>query len=253
MIYDEFGFPQKDYSPMKMHAVLIFLLVLFCTSSQVAAQSLSVEEGTTKIDDANDVDAWVTKLDQDVAYCMNTYESFMKEVFKVKLDKRGKVTLVAEKVAIAEISDLRIDQRAIFASSSGGTTVSFSFSPGYDIHFGLKQYKPEFSKAGTFVKNYVRFHYKYFYEDQIKSLQNKIDSRHHDIETNGRKTDKNDKAIGQNKSDSDNEKAKTKNDKMLRENETYTADTATKRKEISDLEDQLDKAKAGLKNVLAFK
>jgi len=236
---------------MKKHCLSSFILLLLFANSRIEAQSLLVDEGSTKIEDTNDVDAWVTKLDQDVAYCMNTYEDFMKETFKVKVDKR-KGILVAEKVAIAEISDLRIDQRAVFASSSGGTTVSFTFSPGYDIHFGQKQYKGEFAKAGTFVKNYVRYHYKYFYDDQIKSLQNKIDSRHKDIETNGRKTDKNDKAIAQNKADSDTEKSKAKNDKMLRENETYTADTASKRKEISDLEDQLDKAKNGLKKVLAF-
>jgi hypothetical protein len=251
MIYDEFGFPQKTPA-MKTHNILNILLLVICATGQVGGQALSVEEGTAKIDDKTDLDAWVTKLDHDVAYCMNTYEDFMKEVFKVKVDRRGKSMLIAEKVALAEISSLRIDQRAVFASSSGGTTVSFSFSPGYDVHFGLKQYKSEFAKAGTFVKNYVRYHYKSFYDDQIKSLQNKIDDRHRDIETNGKRADKNDKAIAQNKSE-DTEKAKAKNDKMLRENETYTADTASKRKEISDLEDQLDKAKAGLKNVLAFK
>ena len=250
MIYGQLSFPQKSFR-MKKHGIFIFTILLSCAVGPVAAQSLSVDEGNAKIDDSKEVDAWVTKLDQDVAYCMNTYEGFMKETFKVKVDKR-KGLLVAEKVAISEISDLRIDQRAIFASSSGGTTVSFTFSPGYDIHFGQKQYKPEFAKAGTFVKNYVRYHYKSFYDDQIKSLQSKIDSRHKDIEANGRKTDKNDKAIAQNKSDSDTEKSKAKNEKMLRENETYTADTASKRKEISDLEDQLDKAKDGLKKVLAF-
>ena len=239
--------------PMNIRTIFLSLLLSFFAIGTLAAQSLSVEEGKVKIEEANDLDAWIAALDQDLAFCMDTYESFMKETFKVKVDKRGKNISVAEKFAIREISDLRIDQRTVFTSSSGGTTASFTFSPGYDIHFGLKQYKTEFTKAGAFVRNYVRYHYKTFYDDQIKLLQSKIESRHHDIESNGRKTDKNDKDIGKNKSDAETEKSKAKNEKMLRENESYTADTASKRKEISDLEDQLSKANEGLRKALAFK
>ncbi|MEJ7643198.1 MAG: hypothetical protein WKF87_01270 [Chryseolinea sp.] len=237
---------------MDFRRILICLLLILGINP-LAAQSLSVEDGKTNIDEKNDVDAWVTTLDQDVAFCMDSYESFMKETFKVKVYKQSKGLLMAEKFAIAEISVLRIDQRAAFTLFSGGTTVTFTFSPGYDIHFNPKQYKAEFAKAGAFVKNYVRYHYKTFYDEQIKSLQNKIDSRHRDIESNGRKADKIDKAIAQNKSDDETDKTKAKSEKMLRENESYTADTATKRKEISDLEDQLSKANEALRKALAFK
>ncbi|HTE33919.1 MAG TPA: hypothetical protein VK666_26245 [Chryseolinea sp.] len=216
-------------------------------------QTLIVEQRQVKSEESAALDSWTARLDQSVDFTMETYGDFVKELFKAKVDKRGKSMLVAEKILIPEISNLRLDQRALFASESGGTAISFTFSPGYDIHFGQEVYKAEFEKAQSFVKNFVRYHYKKFYNDQIESLQSDIKSRQSDIESNGRKTDKNNKSITSNKSEGETDKTKSKNEKMLRENDSYTADTAAKRRQIADLEDQLAKANESLRRALDFK
>ncbi len=238
-----------------MRNVSFAILLLFVISSNVpvTAQTLAVEERLVKNEESAELNSWTAKLDQDVDFCMGTYGDFIKELFKTKVDKRGKTILVAEKTVMSEISKLRIDQRAIFTSESGGSAVSFTFSPGYDVHFGHELYKGEFEKGQSLVKNYVRFHYKAYYSDLIESLQGKIKSRQNDIEANGRRTDKNNKAIAENKADGETEKTKSKNEKMARENESYAADTATKRKEVSDLEDQLAKANDSLHKALDYK
>ena len=223
-------------------------------SAQVMfGQTLVVEERTIKNEESVDLASWTAKLDQSPDYCMDTYGDFIKELFKTKVDKRGKTMLVAEKTLIPEISSLRLDQRTIFTQESGGTAVSFTFSPGYDIHFSSKQYGTEFSKAETFVKSFVRYHYQKYYKDQIESLTDKIQSRQNDIESNGKKLDKNNKAIADNKTEGETDKTKVKNEKMLRDNDGYTAETATKRREISDFENQLAKANESLRKILDYK
>lgn len=237
---------------MKTCYLTLFAGIILSTQL-LFAQTLVVEERTIKNEESVELSSWTARLDQTPDYCMDTYGDFIKELFKTKVDKRGKTMLVAEKTLMPEISSLRIDQRTIFTQESGGTAVSFTFSPGYDIHFSHKEYGAEFSKAETFVKGFVRFHYQKYYKDQIETLKSKIQSRQNDIESNGKKLDKNNKAILDNKSSGETDKTKSKNEKMLRENDSYTADTATKRREISDLEDQLAKANESLRKVLDYK
>jgi hypothetical protein len=146
-----------------------------------------------------------------------------------------------------------LDQRAIFAAESSGTSVAFTFSPGYDIHFGTELYKSEFAKGEIFVKGFVRYHYTSYYEEQIKTIQDKIKSLQSDIDSNTKKTDKNNKSITDNKSEGETEKTKTKNEKMMRENEGYTADSASKRTQITDLEAQLAKFNQALQKTMDFK
>ena len=122
----------------------------------------------------------------------------------------GKNILIAEKTQFPELSNLRLDQRAIFTVESSGTSVSFTFSPGYDIHFGGDSYKSEFAKAEILVKSFVRFHYNSFYESQIKTIQDKMKTLQSDIDSNSKKTDKNNKSITDNKSDGETDKTKVK-------------------------------------------
>ena len=234
-----------------MKTCTIFLLVLVSLASE--AQTLSVEERTVKNEESIDLNSWTARLDQDMESCMDSYSDFIKETFKTKVEKRGKNILVAEKTQFPELSNLRLDQRAIFTVESSGTTVSFTFSPGYDIHFGRDAYKSEFAKAETFVKGFVRFHYNTYYEAQIKTIQDKIKSLQNDIDSNTKKTDKNNKSITDNKSEGETEKSKSKNEKMMRENEQYTADSASKRTQITDLESQLSKFNQALQKTLDFK
>jgi len=232
---------------MKSSTLPVFCL--FLCANAALAQQLMVEERIVKNEESIELNSWTARLDQDMNYCMGTYEDFIKEFFKAKVDKRGKSILVAEKTLIPELSKFRLDQRAIFTVETGGTAISFTFSPGYDLHFGHELYSDEFKKAEVFVKNFVRYHYKAFYNEKIKSIQDKIKSKQNDIESNGKKTDRNNKSIAE----GDADKAKVKNDKLLRENEAYTADSASKRKEISDLEADLAQANESLRKVEDFK
>lgn len=235
----------------RISTALLVFCILFAVSL-AKAQTLTVEERDVKNEESIDLNSWTARLDQDADYCEETYSDFIKEIFKIKVDKRGKTMLVAEKALIPEISKLRVDQRSIFTAESGGTAVSFTFSPGYDVHFGHELYKDEFKKCEAFVKNYVRYHYKAFYNEKIKSIQDKIKSKQSDIESNGRKTDKNNKSIADNKTEAETEKSKAKNEKMARENDAYTSDTASKRREITDLTDELSRLNESLKKVEAF-
>jgi len=238
---------------MKIYYLLLIAAMLLSAQNNLQAQTLAVEERSVKNEESIELSSWTARLDQNAEYCMNTYGDFIKELFKTKVDSRGKTMLVAEKTLMPEISNLRLDQRTIFTPESGGTAVSFTFSPGYDIHFNKEKYASEFTKAEVFVKNFVRYHYQKYYNEQIESLKNKISSRQNDIETNSKRMDKNNKTILSNKSEGETDKTKSKNEKILRENDTYTAETATKRRELLDLESQLAKANENLRKVLDYK
>lgn len=234
---------------MKTYTVLLLLFASFTAT----AQTLLVEQRPIKNEESVELTSWTARLDQDMESCMESYSDFIKEKFKTKVSKRGKNILVAEKTQFPELSDLRLDQRAIFTVESSGTSVSFTFSPGYDIHFGGDAYKSEFAKAETFVKGFVRYHYDAYYEAQIKTIQDKIKSLQNDIDSNTKKTDKNNKSINDNKSEGETDKTRTKNEKMMRENAEYAADSASKRTQITDLEAQLAKFNQALQKTLDFK
>jgi seryl-tRNA synthetase len=132
--------------------------------------------------------------------------------------------------------------------------VSFTFSPGYDIHIGKETYADEFGRGEQFVKNFVRYHYKVFYNERIKSIQEKIDSKQKDIESNDKKIERNNKAIADiNKAGGDDPKSKAKSDKLKREIDAYSSDSSTKRDEISALEGELEFNNVSLRKVEAFK
>ena len=238
-----------------MRTRLISLTLAACAFVSITsyAQTLLVEKRPVKTEESSEVESWTAKFDQDQAYCQDIYTDFIKELVKTKVEKRGKNVLVAVKTQFPELSSLRIDQRAIFTPESAGTSVSFTFSPGYDVHFSSQNYKDEFAKAETFVKNYVQYHYKKYYNTLITTLQGKMKSLQSDIESNGKKMDKNNKTISSNIADGETEKSKSKNDKLNKENDQLAAETDTKRKDLADIEDQLAKANDSLHKVLQFK
>lgn len=174
-----------------MNAKFTLLTIVASTiiTWETTAQTLLVERRPVKTEESSEVESWTAKFDQDVSYCQNMYGDFIKELAKTKVEKRGKNVLVAVKTQFPELSSLRIDQRAIFTPESAGTSVSFTFSPGYDVHFSTDIYKNEFARAETFVKNYVQYHYKKYYNDLISGLQSKMKSIQSDIESNGKKID----------------------------------------------------------------
>jgi|SRR5690606_1845600 len=234
---------------------LIIAFVVLCTYSQ--AQQLSVENKPVMNEDGKMVDSWVAHLDQDQSYCMNTYNEFMRKNFDYRTGRRAKNILSVDKKTFAEISSLRIDQRAIFWPESNGTAVAFQFSPGYDIHFGNEMYKEEFNRAEALVKNYVRFHYKYFYEEKKKELNSKIKSRQKSISNNESRIKKNEKTIADNNEDIaansiDADKLRDKNTKLENENNSLHSEIDKLNSEISNLEGEISKADESLKNAEAF-
>ncbi len=237
-----------------MKKVWIPLVVLLSIGGNpLLAQRLVVEERKVKNEESNEVATWTARLDQDINYCMDTFTGFVKESLKTKTSKINKSSMVVEKIAIAEISNLRLDLRAIFTTETAGTSVSLAFSPGYDIHFGHDLYLAEFKKAESFVKDYVRYHYRH-YDEQTKTVQDQIKSKRAEIESNSKKLDRNLKTIADNnKADGDADKLKIKNEKLVRENEQLTDDSARKREEITALEDTVSKLNKSLGRVAEFK
>jgi len=238
---------------MNTKLTLLTIVASSMITLEAAAQTLLVERRPVKTEESSEVESWTATFDQDMSYCQEMYGDFIKELVKTKVEKRGKNVLVAVKTQFPELSSLRIDQRAIFTPESAGTSVSFTFSPGYDVHFSPSSYKGEFAKAETFVKNYVQYHYKKFYNDLIVGLQSKMKNLQDDIESNGKKTDKNNKTITANIADGETEKTKSKNEKLKKENDQYAAETDAKRKDLADVEDQLAKANDSLHKVMQFK
>ncbi len=222
------------------------------------AQKLQVDTRPMQTEEARTADAWIAHLDQDVSYCIGTYSDFMKKTFSAKIDKRTKSVLSVNKTAFPEVSNLRIDQRAVFTPESSGSTIAFMFSPGYDIHFGQQLYSEEFLKGETFVKSYVRFHYKVFYNELIKDLNDKIKSKNKSINSNQTRIDKNNKAIKANEEDiaagaTGAEKMKEKNIKLTKENEELFAEIEKLNTEITNLNTEIGKANESLVLVEAYK
>ena len=231
------------------------LLVLFGTFG--FAQSLTVESKTVKNEEGNETDAWVAHLDQLPEECMESYDDFMDEVFHKKTEKINKGMKVVSRTQFHELSNLRIDQRAIFIAESGGTAVAFTFSPGYDVHFGPKTYPDEFKNAERFVKSFVKFHYKDFYKKKISSLEGTIKDKQGQISSNEKRIEKNKKSILDNNKDidkggSDAGKLKIRNEGMENENLSLSGDISKNRSEISVLQEQLSKLNENLRKVEDF-
>jgi len=233
------------------------LLVLLVGTTTAYSQLLKVESKTIKNEEGNDVDAWVAHLDQVPDECMESYDAFINKVFDKKTDKVNKGMKMVAKTQFLELSSLRIDQRAFFLAESAGSSVAFTFSPGYDVHFGPKSYPDEFSKAERFVKSFVKFHYKNYYNKKIADLQETIKDKQDGIASNDKKIEKNKKSILDNNKDidkgsSDAPKLKLKNESLEKENFTLTGDVSKTRAEVTFLQEQVTKMNESLRKVEEF-
>lgn len=209
------------------------------------------EEGFT-------VDSWVAHVDQDAAYCMTTLGDFLKKTFNAKGEKKSKTLMRVEKTTFSELSNLRLDMRAMFAPESGGTAIAFMFSPGYDLHLGEEFRKEEFEKAEEFAKNFLRFHYKYFYNEQTKKIQGKLKDLQGDILSNDKKIERNNTSMRDYETKmtaegADVDKLRDKKSKLEKENENIAASTQKKKDEIAKLEDDLAKISGAVQNVNDYK
>jgi len=222
-----------------------------------SAQQLKVESKTIKNQENKDIEAWVAHLDQTTDESIESYTDFMKDILGLKTSKESKTMVMAEKVIVGEMSDLRLDQRTFFISESAGTAVAFTFSPGYDIHFGSKLYSDEFAKGEKLAKSFVKFHYKNFYNKKIKALQKTLQDKQEEITDDEKKIEKNKKSELENNKkinngDSDAAKLKLRNDSMEKENMTLEAQIASDRSEMKSLQEQLIKFQESLKKVEEF-
>lgn len=235
----------------------LFTLTFLVAFSFCSAQQLKVESKTIKNQDGKDIEAWVAHIDQAADECMESYGDFMKKVFDVKTSKENKTMMMVEKVQLNEMSGLRLDQRTFFTTESAGTAVAFTFSPGYDIHFGSKLYSDEFERGEKLAKSFVKFHYKDFYNKKIKVVQEALKDKQDEIISDEKKIEKNKKSMLDNNKkmsngDSDAGKLRIKNDSMEKENSTMEAEIAGDRSEIKSLQDQLIKFQESLRKVEEF-
>jgi hypothetical protein len=238
-----------------MKKVILFVLLACATTGY--AQYLKVESKTIKNEEGNELDAWVAHLDQLPEECMESYDDFIEKVFDKKTEKINKTLRVVARTQFHELSNLRIDQRAFFIAESAGTAVAFTFSPGYDVHFGTKTYTEEFANAERFVKSYVKFHYKDFYNKKVTALQRTIKEKQDEIASNDKRIEKNKKSILDNNKDidkggSDAGKLKLKNESMEKENLSLTGDVSKARAEITVMQEQLTKLNESLQKVEEF-
>jgi hypothetical protein len=239
---------------MKAH---ILTLVFISAFTFCSAQQLKVEIKTIKNQEGKDIEAWVAHIDQPAEDCMESYEDFMKDVFDVKASKENKTMMMVQKVTLDEMSGLRLDQRTFFTTESAGTAVAFTFSPGYDLHFGTKLYSGEFEKGEKLVKSFVKFHYKDFYNKKIKELQKTLEDKQEEITSDEKKIEKNKKSMLDNNKkinsgDSDAGKLRLRNDGLEKENMTLEGEIAKDKSDIKILQDQLIKFHESVRKVEEF-
>ena len=229
----------------------------FFSCLRTYSQKLSVMKGRAATEEGMEMDCWTAYLDQDVEYCQKTFDAFMEKNFGYKTDKRAKGIYSVDKKRFSEISSLRLDVRAVFYKESGGSSVSFIFSPGYDVYLSTTTYSDDFQKAENFVKNYVRFHYNTYYTKLNESYASKIKDKESDIKSNENKIEKLRDYISENEAkisaaDPGADKLKEKNTRYLKEIEEKTAAILTYRTEIAKLQENIIAANESLKKVSAY-
>lgn len=234
---------------------LAFFILIVPFSS---AQTLSATNQKAKTEEGFETDAWVAHLDQDINNSQKSFEEFIEKVFKYKTDKRSKGIYVVEKQKFPELSQMRLDIRAIFSSESAGSTVSFIFSPGYDVYLNNTAYTDDFLKAENFVKNYIKFHYNIYYTKVIADLNSKIKDKEDEIKSTESKIDKIKSTVAENDTkitsgDPNALKLKEKNTKYHKEIDDKNAEISGDRRDIVQLQDEVVKANASLKLVQEYK
>jgi hypothetical protein len=237
---------------MKLNFTLSLLLAL--TASSVFSQTFKVEERKVKNEEGIDMLSWTAVLDQDINYCKNSYESFMKSLFQAKTTKVKKNVLLAERVLIPELSaTLRMDQRTFFYAETGGTAASFTFSVGHDLHLNHETQSEEFEKAESFTKGFVRYHYKRFYGDKLKIVEQKLKSTESEIVSANKQIEKNINTTAKNTKKEPADVAKTKNDKLQRESDALTENISKMKSEVEKLQEESSKLKDILEEVEKFR
>jgi hypothetical protein len=233
--------------------ILIFNLLLF----PAHAQKLSITDQKAKTEEGTETDSWTAHLDQEVSDVIKSFSDFIEHSYKLKTDKKTKNIYVVEKGKFEDISGMRMDIRAIFQPETGGSSVSFVFSPGYDVYLSNESYKDDYAKAQAFAKNFVRFHYTNYYNKVVADLQSKIKSDESDIKSDESKMDKLKNSINENDGkisagDPSSQKLKDKNSKMFTEIGEKNADIEKIRKDIIKLQDDIIKANESLKLVAGY-
>jgi hypothetical protein len=233
----------------------IFLLTII---HPAVAQKLSVTEDKAKTEEGISVDVWMAHLDLDVDAAEESFSDFMESTFKYETHKLTKGIYWIEKSKFPDIINLRMDVRAIFQSEPGGRTVSFAFSPGYDVFLGHDTYTDQFQLAQHFVKSYVRFHYKNWYANQVKSFNEKIRSNESDIKSENSKIDKLRGNIADNEAkikagDLEPQKLRDKNTKYYKEIDERTNTISSLQRDNANYLNEITKANDSIKIVEEFK
>lgn len=242
---------------MKKNVQFSLAALLFLSSSALLAQTLTVTQGKVRNEESQDIDGWITLLDQPADYANNTFEDFIKQTYGAKVAKRGKTVLVFEKAKMPELINLRGDLRAVFTPSATGTGVGFIFSPGYDIHLTKDKYPAELAKMEAMVKKYTKFHYQAFYKEQITKSEKSVTDKRNDISRKEKKMGSLRESIADNEkriSNGDSKAAKLaeRNTKNNEEIASLTGEISKLQEEITQLQAGIDSQNEALKKVMNF-
>lgn len=244
-------------SRMKKNVQYLLAAFLFLCSTALLAQTLNVTQGKVRNEESQDIDGWVTLLDQPADYANNTFEDFIKQTYGGKVTKRGKTVLVFEKAKVPEIINLRGDLRAVFTPSATGVSVGFTFSPGYDIHITKDKYPAELAKIEALVKKYTKFHYQVFYKGQITKAEKSVTDKRNDISRKEKKMGSLRETIADNEKrisngDSKSAKLAERNTKNNEEIASLTGEVSKLQEEITQLQASIDGQNEALKKVMNF-
>jgi hypothetical protein len=237
--------------------VLFFSIVLLIGITHANAQELSLTENRSKTEDGYDIEAWTALLDQPEDYVRETFDKFIRQEYALKTEKRAKNILIVPKAKMLEIMSLRGDMRAILAPRGNSTTISLTFSPGYDIHLNKANYPTEMSNLGAMAKKYVKFHYLYYYQNLSSDTEKKIKNLQKDIERNRNRITKLKSEISENETkinsgDKQTPKLTDKNRKATENISNMETELKAWEPELEKLQQTLNQAQASIRKVNEF-
>jgi hypothetical protein len=231
--------------------LLLFGCCFLLTANFSHAQNLVLKADKVRNEDNVAIDGWVVNLEQPSSFVEDKLSAYAKTTFNIKPDKRTKNVWVLPKVQLKEVTPLRGDLRAVFTPSPGNTTLGFTFSPGYDIHLSKEQYPKELAKLEAWVKQYVKYHYTEFYNEQIAQKEKELKSKQSNLEKEEKKLTKLRESLfaAEAKAESGDAKASVKNEKNKSEIAEVESNVDKLRSEITGIEEAIAEINNSLKKV----
>jgi hypothetical protein len=197
------------------------------------------------------IDGWVINLEQPSDFVEDKLSAYAKSTFNMRPDKRTKNVWVFSKVQLKEVMPLRGDLRAVFTPGPDFTTLGFTFSPGYDIHLTKEKYPQELAKLEAWVKQYLKYHYTEYYNEQITQKEKELKNKQNSLDKEEKKLAKLRESLYalEAKAESGDSKASAKNDKSKTEIAGLESSVDKLRSEITGIQEAIAEINSSLKKV----